>query len=227
MSDSVRGDLSSGAARIISALLNDRHSSKQRGRALSETERTAPGKGRGGGEPPRYSEGNKAVVWEQMQMRAAASAWQASPTRWHLVCAYANVEFSCVFVSKYAFLLDFPLGKKKGKEKKKKAGVLLLFCVALLQNKFSIFISLNMRTSHMAMLAWPPRCLSSDMCTHIYRFTQFLCVYYTGRCNKEYACAASVKNQEFHNFLSYLCELIFCLSECLSSSVNEALPHTR
>lgn len=74
MSDSVRGDLSSGAARIISALLNDRHSSKQRGRALSETERRAPGKGRGGGEPPRYSEGNKAVVWEQMQMRAAASA---------------------------------------------------------------------------------------------------------------------------------------------------------
>lgn len=126
----------------------------------------------------------------------------------------------CIFIR-------FPSGKKEGKErKKKKAGVLLLFCVAPLQNKFSIFISLNMRTSHMAMLAWPSRCLSSDMCTHMYRCTQFLCVYYTGRCNKKHVCAASVKNQEFHNFLSYLCELIFCLSECLSSSVNEALPHT-
>lgn len=30
--------------------------------------------GRGGGEPPCYSKGNKAVVEEQMQMRAAAFA---------------------------------------------------------------------------------------------------------------------------------------------------------
>lgn len=44
MSDFVHGDLSSGAARIISTLLNDRHSNEQRGCALSETEPAALGK---------------------------------------------------------------------------------------------------------------------------------------------------------------------------------------
>lgn len=47
MSDSVHGDLSSGAARIISVLLNDSHSNEQRGCALSEAEPAALGGGGG------------------------------------------------------------------------------------------------------------------------------------------------------------------------------------
>lgn len=54
--------------------------------------------------------------------------------------------------------------------------------------------------------------------TYVHRCTQLLCVYCTGHCSKERVCSASVKNQEFHNFHSYLRELIFCLTECLSSS---------
>lgn len=174
MSDFVHRDSSSGAARIISALLNDRHSNEQRGGALSETEPAALGKGRGSllviqKEIKRLCRSKRGCMWLLDECLFLTDALGTA-------CVYDNTEFSHVFVSKLAFLLI---------HLSKKPGIMLLLCIEPLQNIISIYISLNMFTSHMVMLTWPSRCISSNICIQMYRYTHFWCVCYISLCNKE------------------------------------------
>lgn len=149
MSDFVQGDLSSRAARIISTLLNDRHSNKQRGCVLSETKPEAVGKG-----------SLLAIQKERKKLYRSKHRCVQLPlldehhqcTR-HRVCVCKHGVFSCVS-QQICIFTRFASQKR---------WIMLLLCIVPLQNVISIYISLNMHTCVMAMLTWPSRRLSSDV----------------------------------------------------------------